>query len=274
MKGSVALVLVVAATVANVASAGHHHHNLHRARSAAYHKATVVKHIDEKSGVMIKHHHHHHRHNVHHAHSVSPRFVQVPQEALQERSELETALRVASREYHGAKPHEESGTALTAFPRLESFVEVGEDVDSDETPTKNQTNATNATVAPPPPKKVDPCPAEDDPKLCTAKRKVAMFKEVCDHATELLENATNTWDDSRQKILGKLKTAHIAITEAHGDQLNAAGDQVLGNLEQALDDTKDSLKLRPKVKALRKVKDSSIVSEVCLPEDERRHGRA
>ena len=45
-----------------------------------------------------------------------------------------------------------------------------------------------------------------------------MFKEVCDHATEVLENATNTWDDSRQKVLGKLKTAHIAITEAHGDR--------------------------------------------------------
>ena len=49
---------------------------------------------------------------------------------------------------------------------------------------------------------------------------------------------TEAWDDERQDLLAKLKTAHMSISDAHTDQKEAAGDMVLGNLEAALEDTK------------------------------------
>merc|ERR1711871_1019016 len=73
-------------------------------------------------------------------------------------------------------------------------------------------------------------------------------------------------EEERDKLVGKLKTAHLAITDAHQDQKEGGGDMVLGGLEQALDDTKETLGMRPKVKALRRTKDKTTVTKkkACL----------
>ena len=106
----------------------------------------------------------------------------------------------------------------------------------------------------------------EDPELAAAKAKVEMTKVACDYATEFVQNATEAWDDERQELLAKLKTAHMSLSDAHADQKEAAGDMVIGNLENALDDTKATLSMRPKVKALRKVKDKATATQkkACL----------
>ena len=81
-----------------------------------------------------------------------------------------------------------------------------------------------------------------------------MTKVACDHATEFVQNATEAWDDERQELLAKLKTAHMSLSDAHADQKEAAGDMVIGNLENALDDTKATLSMRPKSKHLEKLR--------------------
>ena len=70
-----------------------------------------------------------------------------------------------------------------------------------------------------------------------------MTKVACDHASEFLQNATEAWDDERQELLAKLKTAHMSISDAHTDQKEAAGDMVMSNLENALADTKATLSM-------------------------------
>lgn len=251
-RGITALVVLGAVAAVN---GGHHHASRHHPAAKhhtahhddGYHKAKVVKHLN--LGGPAKHHH------IEHA-SVA---ATVSKEQAMEKQELEMALKAATKTY-AARPRVERDTAL-AFAG-NSFIEVTEDVDTDETPT-NKTNHT-ATGGPPAPK---PKPSEpEDPVFAAAKKKVEMTKEACDKATVMETKATEAYEEERDMLVGKLKTAHIAITGAHQDQKEAAGDQVLGGLEQALDDTKSTLSMRPKVKALRRVKDKASVTQkkACL----------
>lgn len=253
-RGITALVVLGAVAAVN---GGHHHASNHPAAAAkhhtahhdnGYHKAKVVKHLN--LGGAPKHHH------IEHASVVAT----ASKEQAMEKQELEMALKAAAKTY-AARPRVERDTALSFAGT--SFLEVSEDVDTDETPT-NKTNHTATGGASPKPK---PKPAEpEDPVFAAAKKKVEMTKEACDKATAMETKATEAYEEERDLLVGKLKTAHIAITGAHQDQKEAGGDQVLGGLEQALDDTKSTLTMRPKVKAMRRVKDKASVTQkkACL----------
>merc|ERR1711981_739443 len=206
-------------------------------------------------------------------------------ETLKEKSELQHAIASAEKLYKGAMPDKEKNTALgvKAQPAYQfAFVETDEAEDVDEpekassgpaaakkAPKKKKKKATGATTGAatgPVNDTVVPFAEPEDPELAGAKAKVEITKVACDHANEFLQNATEAWDDERQDLLAKLKTAHMSISDAHTDQKEAAGDMVLGNLETALEDTKKTLSMRPKVKALRKVKDKATVTQkkACL----------
>ena len=134
------------------------------------------------------------------------------------------------------------------------------------TGTTGATGAATGAAQAPKNDTVAPFSEPEDPELASAKAKVEITKVACDHASEFLQNATEAWDDERQDLLAKLKTAHMSISDAHTDQKEAAGDMVMSNLENALEDTKATLSMRPKVKALRKVKDKATATQkkACL----------